>query len=211
LLLTPLAKQILFEDRKVQLATLQKAEKTTQGKRTEKTQAVGLFDKLKALRTEIAIEENIPAYIVFSDAALRDMEAKLPETETDFMQVSGVGEAKKDKYATRFLKVINAWAASKKSTQELSFSLFEKGMTVANIATQRELKEDVYGHFQKVHEEGKPIDLYQFISEEEVRKIQVAKTELGDQVEGVKSYFMYFEEQIPYWKIRMALYLLEKQ
>ena len=58
LLLTPLAKQILFEDRKVQLATLQKAEKTTQGKRTEKTQAVGLFDKLKALRTEIAIEEN---------------------------------------------------------------------------------------------------------------------------------------------------------
>tara|TARA_R110002012_G_scaffold50790_4_gene131315 strand:- start:11596 stop:13680 length:2085 start_codon:yes stop_codon:yes gene_type:complete len=212
LLLTPLAKQILFEGRKVQLATLQKIEKTTRSKQTEKTQAVGLFDKLKALRTEIAIEENIPAYIVFSDVALRDMEAKLPETETDFMQVSGVGEAKKDKYATRFLKVINAWAASKKSTQELSFSLFEKGMTVDNIATQRELKEDtVYGHFQKVHEEGKPIDLYQFISEEEVRKIQVAKTELGDQVEGVKSYFMYFEEQIPYWKIRMALYLLENK
>ena len=136
----------------------------------------------------------------------------LLNSETDFMQVSGVGEAKKDKYATRFLKVINAWAASKKSTQELSFSLFEKGMTVDNIATQRELKEDtVYGHFQKVHEEGKPIDLYQFISEEEVRKIQVAKTELGDQVEGVKSYFMYFEEQIPYWKIRMALYLLENK
>lgn len=210
LLLTPLAKQILFEDRKVQLATLQKAEKGTKTKPLENRETHGLFDKLKALRAEIAVEENVPAYIVFSDAALRDMEAKLPETETEFMQVSGVGEAKKDKYATRFLKVINAWAASKKSTYGLSFSLFEKGMTVADIAAQRELKEDtIYGHFQKAHEEGKPVDLYQFISEDEVQKIQAVKTEIGDGSEGLKPYFMHFEEQVPYWKIRMALYLLE--
>ncbi len=211
LLLTPLAKQILFEGRKVQLATLQKAEKSTKAKSLENRETYGLFDKLKALRTEIATEENVPAYIVFSDAALRDMEAKLPETETEFMQVSGVGQAKKDKYATRFLNVINAWAASKKSTHELSFSLFEKGLTVADIAIQRELKEDtIYGHFQKMHEEGRPINLHQFISREEIEKIRTAKIELGEGEEGLKPYFIHFEEQIPYWKIRMALYLLEK-
>lgn len=211
LLLTPLAKQILFEGRKVQLATLQKAEKSTKAKSLENRETYGLFDKLKSLRTEIATEENVPAYIVFSDAALRDMEAKLPETETEFMQVSGVGEAKKDKYATRFLNVINAWTAPKKGTHELSFSLFEKGMAVADIAIQRELKEDtIYGHFQKVHEEGRPINLHQFISREEIEKIRTAKIELGEGEEGLKPYFIHFEEQIPYWKIRMALYLLEK-
>ncbi|MCX2680080.1 DNA helicase RecQ [Galbibacter sp. EGI 63066] len=212
LLLTPLAKQILFEDRKVQLATLQKAEKLAKKtKRTEQTKA-GLFDKLKTLRTEIAVEEKVPAYIVFSDAALRDMEAKLPETEAEFMEVSGVGEAKKDKYATRFLKVINAWVASKQSTHELSFSLFEKGLTVPEIAEQRGLKKDtIYGHFQKMHQEGESVDLHQFISEEEISKVKKAKIELGDEAEGLKPYFQYFDEQMPYWKIRMGLYLLGGQ
>ncbi|WP_108246018.1 DNA helicase RecQ [Muricauda brasiliensis] len=210
LVLTPLANQILFEGRKVQLAMFQKAEKTSRGKKAERTQATGLFDKLKALRTEIAIEEKVPAYIVFSDSTLRDMEAKLPETITDFMEVSGVGEAKKNKYGARFLTAINAWSASKKSTHELSFSLFEKGMKVSDISGQRELKEDtIYSHFIKVHEEGRPIDLHQFISKEDINKIQTAKAELGDQVEGLKPYFVHFEEEIPYWKIKMALYLLE--
>ncbi|MCR9226233.1 MAG: DNA helicase RecQ [Flavobacteriaceae bacterium] len=210
LLLTPLANQILFEGRKVQLALFRKVQETSHGKKSERAQATGLFDKLKALRTEIAIEEKVPAYIVFSDSTLRDMEAKLPETITDFMEVSGVGEAKKNKYGARFLTVINAWSSAKKSTHELSFSLFEKGMKVSDISRQRELKEDtIYSHFIKVHQEGRSIDLHQFISKEDINKIQTAKAELGDQVEGLKPYFIHFGEEMPYWKIRMARYLLE--
>ncbi|MCK0161526.1 DNA helicase RecQ [Allomuricauda sp. F6463D] len=211
LLLTPLAEQILFKNRKVQLATLQKEEKKIQSKRTEKASPDGLFDKLKALRSEIASEENVPAYIIFSDASLRDMEEKLPQTEVEFMEVSGVGEAKKDKYAQRFLKAINTWHDSKKSTHMVSFSLFKKGVKVPEIALQRELKEDtIYGHLTKAHEEGEAIDLHQFISEEEVEHIQAAKAVLDGKTEGLKPFFTHFEEQIPYWKIRMALYFLEE-
>ena len=49
----------------------------------------------------------MPAYIVFSDAALQDMQHKKPRTREEFAEVSGVGEAKLEKYADDFLKVIN--------------------------------------------------------------------------------------------------------
>src|SRR5690606_12362543 len=80
LLLTPLAKKILFEGRKVKLASLQIKDKAVSKERVEKPESFGLFEKLRQLRREIAIEEKVAAYIVFSDAALKDMEKLLPET-----------------------------------------------------------------------------------------------------------------------------------
>ncbi|WP_339611966.1 DNA helicase RecQ, partial [uncultured Planktosalinus sp.] len=71
LLLTPLANKILFEGRKVKLASLQTKEKITKKERVPKAVAFGLFEKLRQLRREIALEENVAAYIVFSDAALK--------------------------------------------------------------------------------------------------------------------------------------------
>src|SRR5690606_35298969 len=103
---TPLAKKILFEGRRVKLASLQIKEKPAVKERVEKPESFGLFEKLRQLRREISIEENVAAYIVFSDAALKDMEKLLPETEEEFMLVSGVGEAKNEKYGKRFLAAI---------------------------------------------------------------------------------------------------------
>lgn len=65
-----------------------------------------LFTALKALRSQLAKEERVPAYIIFSDAALRDMCNKLPQSPTDFLQVSGVGEAKSARYGASFLQAI---------------------------------------------------------------------------------------------------------
>src|SRR5690606_39516800 len=61
LLLTPLAHKILFEGRKVKLATLQLKEKIDKKEHVKKPEAFGLFEKLKQLRREIAIEESVPA------------------------------------------------------------------------------------------------------------------------------------------------------
>jgi len=66
-----------------------------------------LFDKLRELRLKLAQEINKPAFVVFSDASLEDMENKKPRTREEFAEVSGVGEAKLEKYADAFLKVIN--------------------------------------------------------------------------------------------------------
>lgn len=67
-----------------------------------------LFSTLKSVRSQIAQEENVPAYVVFSNATLTDMAAKAPRTMAEFLEVSGVGEVKAARYGEIFLKTIAA-------------------------------------------------------------------------------------------------------
>ncbi|WP_077613388.1 DNA helicase RecQ [Clostridium sp. Marseille-P2415] len=66
-----------------------------------------LFEKLRTLRLEIAREEKVPPYIVFSDKTLVHMSVTKPKTKKDMLSVSGVGEFKFEKYGERFLEIIN--------------------------------------------------------------------------------------------------------
>ncbi len=68
-----------------------------------------LFERLRALRKRLADEAGVPPYIVFSDATLRDMCAKLPSTEDEFLDVSGVGATKLARYGEAFLQELVAW------------------------------------------------------------------------------------------------------
>ncbi len=65
-----------------------------------------LFERLRGLRLEIAREEAVPPYIIFSDKTLIDMCVKLPENKRGMLAVSGVGEHKFQKYGQRFLDEI---------------------------------------------------------------------------------------------------------
>jgi ATP-dependent DNA helicase RecQ len=65
-----------------------------------------LLPALKALRSQLAQEAGVPAYVVFSNAALDDMAEKKPRTMREFLGVSGVGEVKASRYGEVFLKVL---------------------------------------------------------------------------------------------------------
>lgn len=65
-----------------------------------------LFERLRTLRKRLADEAGKPPYIVFSDAALRDMCAKKPATDEEFLEVSGVGATKLARYGEDFLSEI---------------------------------------------------------------------------------------------------------
>lgn len=71
-----------------------------------------LFFKLKELRLEIAHEEKIPAFIVFSDATLADICRKHPRTEDEMLSVSGVGQVKLERYGEKFLRLLGEEACS---------------------------------------------------------------------------------------------------
>ena len=60
-------------------------------------------------RKRLADEAGVPPYIVFSDATLRDMCAKLPATEDEFLGVSGVGATKLARYGDAFLQELASW------------------------------------------------------------------------------------------------------
>lgn len=112
--LGPRAKGVLFQGEKVTYTCLQQGQKEQlDAVKTSEVRAHeevgGLFEALRALRTKLAAKENVPAYIIFSNAALADMAAKQPLTLEEFRLVSGVGEVKAKKYGGAFLEEISAW------------------------------------------------------------------------------------------------------
>ena len=70
----------------------------------------GLFEELRKLRRLIADRKKVPAFVVFGDAALRDMARRRPGSDQSFLLVRGVGEAKCAQYADEFLKVIKSYS-----------------------------------------------------------------------------------------------------
>lgn len=73
-----------------------------------------LFEDLRELRTELATKYEIPPYIVFSDATLRNMVLLKPKSAEDFLEVNGVGMNKLERYGQEFLQVINDKAPEEK-------------------------------------------------------------------------------------------------
>lgn len=71
-----------------------------------------LFERLRALRRQIAQEIGKPPYIVFSDKTLRDMAAIRPVTNAQFLAVNGVGDSKLKQYGTRFMQEIAAFQSA---------------------------------------------------------------------------------------------------
>ena len=211
LLLTSQAKQILFEGKQIKLATLSKQQaKTKELKETSAVKTKELFEKLRVLRAVYAKDMGVPAYVIFSDASLKDMEQKKPTTMEGFSRISGVGKAKLEKYAAAFIKIIAKHQdgnATKLPTHQKSYNLFLEGLSITQISHKRGITENtVYTHLIKINEMGTPLDLHQFINSSEILKIQQAKKVL-ENPDSLKSYFEYFEEKIPYHKIKLGLYL----
>lgn len=71
-----------------------------------------LFAALKELRLKIAKEQAVPAFVVFPDSSLIDMCMKLPINEDEFLEISGVGKMKAERYGRGFLEVIKGFAGN---------------------------------------------------------------------------------------------------
>jgi len=65
-----------------------------------------LFDRLRALRRELADERGVPAYVVFSDATLAEMAALRPRSIGELSSISGVGPTKLSRYGHAFLELL---------------------------------------------------------------------------------------------------------
>ena len=65
-----------------------------------------LFDALKALRTRLAQDQKLPAYVVFSDRTLAELATHKPQSPSAFREIHGVGDAKLERYGAAFLEVV---------------------------------------------------------------------------------------------------------
>ena len=119
LAITNKANTVLFNNETIVMKQAKpKVSANKKSKKEKTTESIdrSLFAELKALRRELADENNVPAYIVFSDATLIDMCKKLPTTTEELLEVSGVGKVKLELYGDRFLKILKSYCNySKKS------------------------------------------------------------------------------------------------
>ena len=109
--LTPEAGDVLFRGAKVEMylrRTAPRAKPARKNRAASSLPAAGgdIYSALRALRMQIAAEEGVPPYVVFSNATLEDMAVRMPKDMDEFLRVSGVGERKAKKYGERFLAAI---------------------------------------------------------------------------------------------------------
>ena len=142
-----------------------------------------LFNRLRYLRKALADERDVPAYVVFSDVALRQMARDYPTNEQEFLQISGVGSRKLQEFGSMFLKVIaehlvnyppltvpqkpysspSSLSSRKRplgDTVHETLRWFQLGHSVEEIAKQRSLvTSTIYGHLEQAIQAGEAVDL----------------------------------------------------
>ena len=118
LALTKLGNEVMRRNKNVPLVMPERAESTTpkKSKRKSSRSAEGhqepprnetLFEALRTWRREKAGElGNLPAYVVYTDRTLKELAARMPETQADLLEVPGIGPAKARQYGAETLRVI---------------------------------------------------------------------------------------------------------
>lgn len=215
--LTNQSHKVLFEKQLVQLThpvnyrevAQQAAPKTKEERLREE-----LFDILRKNRKAMAQEENMPAYVIFSDATLRDLALQRPANSNDLLKIDGMGHEKARKYGPRFLETIKNFkieSGDKGSTYLLTHRMLGKGLSVEEIAKERGINPStIRSHVAHLYENDHNINLLDFITENELHKVKQAINAVGAN-NGLKVIFEHLGEEIDYDKIRLALAWYHKE
>ncbi len=166
-----------------------------------------LFDELKNIRRDIAQHENLPAYVILSDATLMELATYLPQSLDEMRLISGFGDVKLARYGREFLLTVknycrrnnltskisqknpkrerkvsearNRTTGRSSDTAQESLNLFRSGKTIAEIAARRSLSPTtIEGHLSYYIYKG-DVDVKAFVSDEKKIRIKEAAENYG--------------------------------
>jgi len=190
-----------------------------------------LFESLREVRKRIAESENVPPFVIFSDAALKDMCAKQPKTSEEFLQVSGVGEHKLQKYGLEFIQAIRVFLeenpeyqseevpasnSPKKTTKKAvrdshleTYTLYKEKLSLNEIAKRRDLSlKTVEEHIIQCAQQGLEVNFADLIPKEYLPLLEQAVAEAGrSRLKPIKELL---PEEVSYFMIKAYLYFLSK-
>lgn len=172
-----------------------------------------LFESLRMLRKKISVEEDVPAYIIFTDKVLSELVATKPTNMHAFSLVSGVGEHKAHKYGKEFVELIRKELKVKRQKGDSTLQtlmMHQSGMSVDEIVAARCMQRPtVYSHLAQLVTEGKITNWDSLIADYELRSVQGALARLGG-CEELKPLYEVLNGGVEYGKIRLALAILKK-
>jgi len=160
-----------------------------------------LFDQLKIVRRKLAEDENVPAYIVLSDASLIELAAYLPHGRDELRRISGLGDTKIEKYGQAFQQAITTYCRVKKlssriaqkpsqfrkpprkeptsDTREQTLTLYKQGKSLFEIAHMRDLGlSTIEGHIAHFVLQGK-LRASEFVDSRKMVRIREVLDNMG--------------------------------
>jgi len=223
------SKQILFKGKKVEFKKVKEQAKAVTVEEMETDYSTpdfdanqDLFTELRTLRREIAERENVPPYVIFSDATLLELSTFLPNSKQELNQISGFGAFKIEKYGDLFLPAILEYCnlhnlsskiiekkpkkqreskktmPSKSGTYATTFQLYKENHSVEEIAKIRNLSiNTIQNHLANFVANGK-IEASELIDMSKVEPIiAIAKTQSIPSLKAIKEElgegFSYFD------------------
>ncbi|PDZ52844.1 DNA helicase RecQ [Bacillus sp. AFS094611] len=184
-----------------------------------------LFEVLREVRKEIAQGEGVPPFVIFSDQTLKDMCAKMPQSDSELLTVKGIGEHKLVKYGSHFLQAVQhfieenpnyaetvktevvterkkAGKASANSHLE-TYEMYKQGIDLNEIAKERGLsRQTIENHLIRSFEDGMEVDWNSFVPAEYESLIETA---VQNAEGGLKSIKEQLPNEVSYFMIRAYL------
>ena len=195
--------QVLKGELKVELIQAVRAKREPLLKPTENVIIhADLLQQLKRIRYDLAVHENVPAYIIFSDSTLVELASFLPLTEADIAKISGFGDVKVAKYGKTFLAAVRSYCGQRSlsskmhakinkhhkqkpvkenpgESRRISLELFRQGKSIREIATARNFVDStIEGHLASFIPTGE-ISVYDLVPESKVTEILEVLNEIG--------------------------------
>jgi len=187
--------------------------KTESIEKKNKPTDIGLFGILRSIRKELAEEQNVPPFVIFSDATLNDMCRKYPTSDEAMLTVSGVGEFKLKKFGEVFVEAIKEYVidnnieisvvepkkskiklkvketnSQKPDTRLVTYDLYKSGRTLDEIVDIRGLLlPTVEGHLVDCYKNGMDINLDSLIPKEyEQQILDAIKVHGNEKLKAIK-------------------------
>ncbi len=213
------ARDVLFQGAKVQFykPTFNKPSAAPTKKLTKKERLQrGLADELKEWRSSQSQKEGVPAYVIFSDATMKELAEIKPVTISGLAKISGIGDKKIEKYGEAIIGQIIDFRIEHKDrnhTHLITWKLLSEPLSPETIADQRKLSQTtIYGHIATLYGMGFDINLKHFITQEEIEMVQAAKEsrKIAEDENVSKIIFEYHRGDLPYHIIRLGLAFLNK-
>ena len=160
-----------------------------------------LFERLRQLRAEVAEARNVPPYVVFSDATLRDLARRRPSNREKLLTIRGVGQMKADVFGPAFLEVIRRESAERDLARDVgceqtvpveeaprdlsagalaAFPLFDQRLGIEEVVRQTgRANSTVVGYLVDYLRTKKISDPGGWVDAETAARIEVAAGEVG--------------------------------
>ncbi|KXX98694.1 DNA helicase RecQ [Bacillus paranthracis] len=184
-----------------------------------------LFEVLREVRKEIAQGEGVPPFVIFSDQTLKDMCAKMPQSDSELLTVKGIGEHKLVKYGSHFLQAVQHFIEENPNYAETiktevvterkksgkasanshleTYEMYKQGINLDGIAKERGLsRQTIENHLIRCFEDGMEVDWNSFLPAEYEQLIETAVQNADG---GLKSIKEQLPNEVSYFMIRAYL------